>query len=97
MPYKVKEVADIAGVSVRTLHYYDEIGLLKPEFTTSTGYRLHTDKNLEKLQQILFFRELQFSLKEIKEIINSPDFDRKRALEAHRKLLIEKRKDSRKL
>ncbi|MBS4210072.1 MerR family transcriptional regulator [Bacillus sp. FJAT-50079] len=89
---KVKEVADLVGISVRTLHHYDEIGLLAPEKTTEAGYRLYSDDNLETLQQILFFKELGFPLKKIKEIINRPSFDRQEALELHRKMLLEKRK-----
>ncbi|MGI6668955.1 MAG: MerR family transcriptional regulator [Acetivibrionales bacterium] len=88
---KVKEVAGLVGISVRTLHYYDEIGLLKPEKTTESGYREYSEKNLEILQQILFFRELGFPLKKIKEIINSPSFDRQKALEAQHVMLLEKR------
>ncbi|MGP4078766.1 MerR family transcriptional regulator [Pseudalkalibacillus sp. R45] len=88
---KVKEVADLVGISVRTLHHYDEIGLLKPEKTSQSGYRLYSDDNLATLQQILFFKELSFPLKKIKEIINSPSFDQKEALELHRKMLVEKR------
>lgn len=91
MSYKVKEVSNLVGVSVRTLHHYDDIGLLKPEFVTDAGYRLYSDEDLERLQQILFFKELDFTLQEIKEIIESPDFDRKKALNAHKKLLIEKK------
>src|SRR5690606_15587147 len=79
------------GVSVRTLHYYDEIGLLVPEDTTESGYRLHSKDNLGTLQQILFFKELGFSLKKIKEIINNPSFDRQKALILQRNMLIEKR------
>ncbi len=63
---KVKEVADLVGISVRTLHHYDEIGLLTPEKTTDSGYRIYSDRNLETLQQILFFRELGFPLKKLK-------------------------------
>jgi DNA-binding transcriptional MerR regulator len=92
MSYKVKEVSNLVGVSVRTLHHYDEIGLLNPEFVTSAGYRLYSDNNLERLQQILFFKELDFSLQEIKSIMDSPGFDRKKALNVHKKLLIEKKK-----
>lgn len=91
MSYKVKEVADMAGVSVRTLHHYDQIGLLKPQSVTSAGYRLYTDSDLETLQQILFFKELDFNLQEIKEIIQDPSFDRACALRTHRELLIEKK------
>lgn len=92
MSYKVKEVAKLAGVSVRTLHHYDEIGLLKPEFVTAARYRLYSDADLERLQQILFFKELDFDLQEIGEILSSPGFDRKSALKNHRELLIEKKK-----
>jgi len=92
MAMKVKEVADLVGISVRTLHYYDEIGLLTPEKTTESGYRLYTDDDLEKLQQILFFKELGFPLKKVKEIINSPSFDRYEALVLQRKMLLEKRR-----
>jgi DNA-binding transcriptional MerR regulator len=92
MAMKVKEVADLVGISVRTLHYYDEIGLLTPEETTESGYRLYSDENLETLQQILFFKEIGFPLKKIKEIINSPSFDRHEALVLQQKMLLEKRK-----
>nr|WP_308422071.1 MerR family transcriptional regulator [Pontibacillus salipaludis] len=88
---KVKEVADLTGISVRTLHYYDEIGLLTPSNTTDASYRIYSDADLEMLQQILFFKEMGFPLKKIKEIIHSSDFDRIEALELHRNLLIEKR------
>jgi len=84
-------VADLVGISVRTLHHYDEIGLLKPQKVNAAGYREYFDSHLEVLQQILFFRELGFSLKNIKEIINSPDFNRDEALRMHKKMLIEKR------
>jgi len=88
---KVKEVADLTGISVRTLHHYDEIGLLVPDGTTEAGYRDYSERNLELLQQILFFRELGFSLKKIKEIVTSKSFDRLEALERHREMLNEKR------
>lgn len=88
---RVKEVADLVGITVRTLHYYDEIGLLVPDEITESGYRLYSDDNLEMLQQILFFKELGFSLKKIKEIINSPLFHRYEALLLHRRMLLEKR------
>lgn len=91
MAMKVKEVAELVGISVRTLHYYDKIGLLKPSETTEAGYRLYTQENIEMLQQILFFRALDFPLKEIKKIIHNPAFERKKALELQRKMLIEKR------
>ena len=71
----VKEVSKITGVSVRTLHHYDAIGLLKPTKVTEAGYRMYDDTALSRLQNILLFRELQFPLKEIKVILDSPDFD----------------------
>lgn len=77
----VNEVSKLAGVSVRTLHYYDKIGLLGPTNLTESGYRLYDDTALERLQNILLFRELQFPLKEIKAILDSPNFDREKALE----------------
>ena len=92
MSYKIKEVADMVGVSVRTLHHYDKIGILKPESVTPAGYRLYNDGDLERLQQVLFFKELDFSLEEIKEILDNPYFNRKHALKTHRELLIEKKK-----
>lgn len=88
---KIKEVADLVGISVRTLHYYDEIGLLIPEKTTESGYRVYSEKNLETLQQILFLKELGFPLKKIKKIINSPSFDRHEALKAQCIMLLERR------
>ncbi len=91
MNLKIKEIADLTGVTVRTLHYYDEISLLKPGVVTETGYRLYNEDNLELLQQILFFRELDFPLIEIKEIVTSPLFDKTKALQKHRELLLKKR------
>lgn len=87
MAYKVKELADLSGVSVRTLHYYDEIGLLKPAYITDKDYRFYEEKELLKLQQILFFRELSIPLGEIKRIMNSSDFDQLKALRSHRSVL----------
>lgn len=77
----VHEVSKLTGVSIRTLHYYDKIGLLRPTDTTESGYRLYDDTALERLQHILLFRELQFPLKDIKTILDSPDFDKTRALD----------------
>ncbi|MRG87335.1 MerR family transcriptional regulator [Salinibacillus xinjiangensis] len=88
---KVKEVAELVGISVRTLHHYDSIGLLSPEKTTDAGYRIYSEQDLETLQQILFFKELGFPLKKIKEIIESPSFDREEALALHRQMLMDKR------
>ena len=71
----VHEVANLTGITARTLHYYDEIGLLKPTKVTESGYRMYDDTALKRLQNILLFRELEFPLKEIKAILNSPNFD----------------------
>lgn len=84
----VKQVSKLTGLSVRMLHYYDEIGLLKPSKVTDAGYRLYDDEALLLLQQILFYKELDIPLKEVKEIMYSPDYDKKRALENQKKLLI---------
>jgi DNA-binding transcriptional MerR regulator len=83
----VNEVSKLTGVSIRTLQYYDQIGLLKPAKLTEAGYRLYDDAALEKLQQILLFRELEFPLKDIKEIVNRSDFDKTKALEQQIELL----------
>lgn len=87
----VNEVSKLTGVSIRTLQYYDKIGLLKPTKYTESGYRLYDDIALEKLQQILLFREFEFSLKEIKEIISKKDFDKNKALEQQITLLTLKK------
>ena len=88
MRESISEMAKRTGVSVRTLHYYDEIGLLKPsEIATDTGYRYYHDEALERLQQILFFRELNFSLKEIQKIMSSSDYTKEVALQKQRELL----------
>ena len=83
----VNEVSKLTGVSIRTLQYYDKIGLLRPTEYTESGYRLYDEKALEKMQQILLFRELEFPLKDIKDIINRSDFDKKKALEQQIELL----------
>lgn len=87
----VNEVSKLTGVSIRTLQYYDNIGLLKPSEYTGSGYRLYDDTALERLQQILLFRELEFPLKEIKKIIDAPNFDRNKALEQQIELLTMKK------
>lgn len=87
----VNEVSKLTGVSIRTLQYYDTIGLLKPVEYTGAGYRLYDDTSLERLQQILLFRELEFPLKEIKRIIDAPNFNRNRALEQQIELLTMKK------
>lgn len=76
----VKEISHISGISVRTLHYYDEIDLLSPSFVGENGYRYYDDESLIKLQEILLFKELEFPLKKIKEIMDSPNYDRNQAL-----------------
>ncbi|WP_061996601.1 MerR family transcriptional regulator [Clostridium sp. ATCC 25772] len=91
MLYKVKEVQSITGVTIRMLHHYDKINLLNPSSKSDAGYRLYNDNDLEKLQQIMFFRELDFSLEEIKEILSSPKFNKNVALENHRKILTERK------
>lgn len=83
----VHEVSRLAGVSIRTLQYYDKIGLLNPTGYTDAGYRLYDDADLERLQHILLFKELEFPLKDIKTIINSPEFDKSKALEQQIELL----------
>lgn len=87
----VNEVSKLTGVSIRTLQYYDKIGLLKPSGYTDSGYRLYDDAALERLQQILLFKELEFPLKEIKDIIDAPDFDRNKALQQQIDLLTMKK------
>ena len=90
MAYTIKEIADLAGVTTRTLRYYDEIGLLPPAETGSNGYRYYDPASLLKLQQILFFRELDVPLKDIQLLINHPDFNLLVALEDHRTSLYER-------
>ncbi len=87
MVYTVKQLSNLAGVSVRTLHYYDEIGLLKPSSIGQNGYRYYGDKEILCLQQILFYRELELSLAEIKMILERPGFDVLEALQAHKSAL----------
>jgi DNA-binding transcriptional MerR regulator len=85
--YTVSQLAEMAGVSVRTLHHYDHIDLLKPSSRTAGGYRLYEEQDLLRLQQILFFKELDFPLSEIRAILDDPEFDQVKALENHRRLL----------
>jgi len=87
----VHEVSRLTGVSIRTLQYYDRIGLLHPAGHTESGYRLYDDASLEKLQQILLFRALEFPLKDIRRIVDSPDFDKSKALEQQIALLTLKK------
>ena len=88
---KIHEVAQKTGVSVRTLQYYDQIGLLPPAEITPAGYRIYDDGNLMNLQEILFFRELHFPLGDIREIMENPGYDKTEALRKHRELLLQKR------
>lgn len=88
--FSVKQLSGLAGVSARTLHHYDQIGLLKPAYRSEKGYRYYGREELFKLQQILFFRELDFPLKEICEIVNNPAFDLLEALEFHREQLTKR-------
>jgi len=85
--YTVSQVAKMAGVSVRALHHYDQIGLLKPSARTGAGYRLYGEPELLRLQQILFFKELDMPLGEVRQILDDPGFDQMAALEHHRQLL----------
>ena len=98
MKMQINEFAKLTGVSVRTLHYYDEIGLLTPaEVDEWTGYRFYDENSLEKMQQIMFYRELDFSLKSIIEILSSPDYDKQKALDEQKRLLILKKERLEKL
>lgn len=87
----VHEVAKLAGVSVRTLHYYDEIGLVRPDGASEAGYRLYGDRALSRLQEVLFFRELGFPLARINEMLGAPNYNKDEALLYHRELLTLKR------
>ena len=92
MKMLIKEFAEFTGVSVRTLHYYDEIGLLTPAFVDrTTGYRYYDENSLLRMQGILFYRELDFSLKSIGEILSSSNYDKEMALDQQKKLLILKK------
>lgn len=92
MKMRIKEFADFTGVSVRTLHYYDEIGLLTPAFVDmASGYRFYDDDSLLRMQEILFYRELDFSLKSIGEILSSPNYDKSKALHEQKHLLTLKK------
>ena len=94
MKLKIREFARLTGVSVRTLHFYDEIGLLKPSYVDEqNGYRFYDEQTLMRMQEILFYRELNFSLKEIRMILSSPDYDKQNALKEHKQLLIAKEDD----
>lgn len=89
---KINEVAKLAGITVRTLHFYDQIGLLHPSETTEAGHRIYNEDALETLQQILFFRELEFPLNDIKEMMSAGNYDKKETFIKQRELLLQKRK-----
>jgi len=92
MEYTVQKLGNLAGISTRTLRYYDEIGILKPARINSSGYRIYGQIEVNRLQQILFYRELGISLDQIKEIVTSPSFNGANALREHREKLLDKRK-----
>ena len=91
MRLSVSQMAKLTGVSIRTLHYYDHIGLLCPEIAADSGYRWYGAADVEKMQQILFYRELDFPLKDIREILADPRYDKQEALRRQRRLLLLKR------
>jgi len=90
--YTIQGLSNLAGISTRTLRYYDEIGLLKPARINSSGYRIYGEAEVDRLQQIMFYRELGVRLDKIKEIMSSPSFDKIKALREHHEKLLEKRK-----
>lgn len=92
MEYTIGQVAEMAGISTRTLRYYDAIGLLRPAKTTDSGYRIYGTEEIDQLQQILFYKELGVELDDIKSILSSPNFDRAAALRAHREKLMAQRR-----
>ena len=91
MEYTINKLAKLAGISTRTLRYYDELGLLSPARVSSNGYRIYGQKEIDRLQQILFYRELGVSLEEIRNILASKDFDGLTALESHLSALLARR------
>lgn len=97
MAYTVKELAKISGVTIRLLHWYDEIGLLKPAYHSLNGYRYYEEEQLLLLQQILFFRELGFKLAQIRDVLGKSDFDKMAALYSHRRLLEKNVEQTKKL
>lgn len=97
MAYTVKKLSELSGVTVRTLHFYEEAGLLKPAYYGSNGYRYYEENELLQLQQILFFKELGFSIKQISKVLGQSDFDQLAALHSHRKALNREREKIEKL
>src|SRR4029079_14731905 len=97
MAYTVAKLAEISGVSIRTLHWYDEVGLLKPAYHGTNGYRYYEEEQLLILQQILFFKELGFELKQIQKVLGRSDFDKMVALSSHREVLTKNLEQTKKL
>ena len=93
MEYTIQKLSRLAGVSTRTLRFYDEIGLLKPKRTSTSGYRIYGEAEVDRLQQILFFKQLSFSLDEIKSAMDDPEYDAEQSLVAHKQVLLEKKKE----
>ena len=91
MAYTVKNLSELSGVTVRTLHFYEEAGLLKPAYYGSNGYRYYEESQLLQLQQILFFKELGLTIKQISKVLGRSDFDQLAALHAHRKALSQEK------
>ena len=89
--YKINEVSKLTGVSIRMLHHYDKIRLLEPSKRTDSNYRMYNDDDIARLYQILLFKELEFPLQEIKQILDDKDFNRKEALKAQRNLIFKKK------
>ncbi|RNB81514.1 MerR family transcriptional regulator [Brevibacillus panacihumi] len=92
MEYTVQKLGRLAGISTRTLRYYDQIGILEPARINSSGYRIYGQAEVDKLQQIMFYRELGLPLNQIKELVNSPTFDENKALKEHHEQLLDRRK-----
>ena len=90
--YKINEVSKLTGVSIRMLHHYDKIGLLEPSKRTDSNYRMYNNNDISRLYQILLFKELEFPLQDIKQILDDKDFDREKALKVQRNLIFEKKK-----
>lgn len=97
MKYTIKKLAELAGITTRTLRYYDSIDLLKPNEINQSNYRIYDEKNVDKLQQIMFYRSLEFPLSQIKQILDDPDFSTLKALEQQRQLLLNKQAELAKL
>ncbi|MYL21796.1 MerR family transcriptional regulator [Halobacillus litoralis] len=95
--YKVKEMADLTGTSIRTLHHYDDIGLLTPKWTNEKGYRFYGEDEVKRMQQILFFKEMDLPLTRIQQILENPDFNEAEALRQHKAVLLKKKERLEKL